>query len=521
MGTIDISLLHSRLRLSRGVAARDWLARVDAIQSDLVGTHLEPALAPFAMTDEVVCVRRIALPLRLSGAVTDWQASLQWSALIAGELQRILARNAPDEVLRFPHELAARQAFLADALGGRDERDWAWRQLGWLPAGTTASHRERLDAAIATGSAAAIVPLLRGLAGAGLLPALARVLDGAQSDRLLIDALAAMPDAAAAALMRWADEGGRVSGQEVEAVRPVPSTRTAPGAAFAALLRDLSEVRERRVWAVLAVVCCEPHRLRTGSVEAVAVAETWLSAAVAPSLHPQSSKAEFRGGPQSRSASEPGGSSRARAPGGPAEPSPTPRRQGGAAGMRASPAAHEMAEDRPSVVPGPVEGETGFGGLLFLLPLVAETGALDRMLAEPALTAWPLAAMLHRLALTLAPPLRATDPAALAFAGLPPDAAPPDAMLSNDWRRTPDAVAALGGAAALVLGELTARLPQWAGPALLQRVVQRFAVIAADPGWIEVRFRMVDVSVDLRRAALDLDPGFLPWLGIVLRYRYA
>jgi hypothetical protein len=28
------------------------------------------------------------------------------------------------------------------------------------------------------------------------------------------------------------------------------------------------------------------------------------------------------------------------------------------------------------------------------------------------------------------------------------------------------------------------------------------------------------VSTDIRRAALDLDPGFLPWLGVVIKFTY-
>jgi hypothetical protein len=28
------------------------------------------------------------------------------------------------------------------------------------------------------------------------------------------------------------------------------------------------------------------------------------------------------------------------------------------------------------------------------------------------------------------------------------------------------------------------------------------------------------VDLDIRRAGLDLDPGWVPWLGVVVRYRY-
>jgi hypothetical protein len=52
-------------------------------------------------------------------------------------------------------------------------------------------------------------------------------------------------------------------------------------------------------------------------------------------------------------------------------------------------------------------------------------------------------------------------------------------------------------------------------------VCSRPAQIVAEPGWIEARFSLDDVSLDIRRAGLDLDPQWVPWLGIVLRFVYA
>jgi hypothetical protein len=526
MGSIDVGVLYSRFRLPPGAAARDWLARIQAIRGDLVDTHLEPALAPFAMTDEVICVRQITLPLRLSAAVTDWQASLKWSVLIAEALKGILARNAPDEVLRFPHELAARAAFLADALTGRGERDWAWRQLTWLPAAGEGD-RNRFDAAVAAAAAAgaASVALLRGVAAAGMLQVLCRSLTNEQRDRVLIAALAAAPQTAAAALVRWLMEPSAAS--EGTPIRPTTLAATPPAPAFRAVVAETTDAEARRVWAALAVLCCEPHRLRAAPEEAGAIAAAWL----------RQVDASMRALPRREAASPAEGEHRAAVAGdaaptardanrGAALAAPPPlgeRHARRAASAAPDPYPQDEVEAPPVLARSPVEGETAFGGLLFLLPLVDTTGALDGLLADVALADWSLAASLHRLARVLLPPLHATDAAALAFAGMPPNAAPPDARVPGDWRRDPDAEAAraLAEAAARIAGELAARLPQWAGPALVQRVAERRAVIVADPGWIEVRMRLADVSVDLRRAALDLDPGFLPWLGIVVRIVYA
>ena len=41
-----------------------------------------------------------------------------------------------------------------------------------------------------------------------------------------------------------------------------------------------------------------------------------------------------------------------------------------------------------------------------------------------------------------------------------------------------------------------------------------------DHGWVELRLPLDAVSPDLRRAGLDLDPGWLPWLGAVVRFVY-
>ena len=161
------------------------------------------------------------------------------------------------------------------------------------------------------------------------------------------------------------------------------------------------------------------------------------------------------------------------------------------------------------------EGHTEYGGLLLLTPLLPISGALA-LLQDTQL--WPADALpqtLHALALRLWP-LAADDAAALAFCGLPPGAPPPAPLPLNALQES-----ALVEARRCVLRHLALRLPADETEArAIGRVVPRRARISADPGWIDVHFSLRDVSTELRRAALDLDPGFLPWLGLVLRYRY-
>ena len=52
------------------------------------------------------------------------------------------------------------------------------------------------------------------------------------------------------------------------------------------------------------------------------------------------------------------------------------------------------------------------------------------------------------------------------------------------------------------------------------RVAKRDAAVDRKPGWIEIHLSLADVDLDIRRAGLDIDPGWLPWLGRVVRFRY-
>jgi hypothetical protein len=53
------------------------------------------------------------------------------------------------------------------------------------------------------------------------------------------------------------------------------------------------------------------------------------------------------------------------------------------------------------------------------------------------------------------------------------------------------------------------------------QVAARTGSIVASPGWIEVHLDLGDVDIDVRRAGLDLDPGWVPWLGVVVIFVYA
>jgi hypothetical protein len=69
-------------------------------------------------------------------------------------------------------------------------------------------------------------------------------------------------------------------------------------------------------------------------------------------------------------------------------------------------------------------------------------------------------------------------------------------------------------------GPLTLPDASEAARQLVLPVLRRPGVVRAEPGWIEVHLPLAGVDPVVRRAGLDLDPGWVPWLGAVVRYVY-
>jgi len=160
--------------------------------------------------------------------------------------------------------------------------------------------------------------------------------------------------------------------------------------------------------------------------------------------------------------------------------------------------------------------ETEFAGLLFLLPLIDELAIIAEIGADPQLNQRPLRWWLNQLARRW---VSGDDPVVCTFCGL----------LPNDdwpWQEEPP----IDESERQVIEQWSQRLidclhkrlmwPPMADERLIDRVIRRHARIEAEPGWFVILFSLGQISTDIRRAALDLDPGYLPWLGVVVTFRY-
>jgi hypothetical protein len=172
---------------------------------------------------------------------------------------------------------------------------------------------------------------------------------------------------------------------------------------------------------------------------------------------------------------------------------------------------------------------TEFAGLPFLLHLIDRCGIPERV-AHSELADAGLVRTLYEIGTHILDRLLGTrmaaDPEDAALACLCGQV--PDTRWSADIASVELSAHARGlanGEAERLIAALRAALEpaELAGAPeeeLLAAVCRRRGRVVADPGWIDVQLQLAEVSTDVRRAGLDLDLGYLPWLGCVVRFLY-
>ena len=165
-------------------------------------------------------------------------------------------------------------------------------------------------------------------------------------------------------------------------------------------------------------------------------------------------------------------------------------------------------------------GCSEYGGLLFMLVLLIRSGIAEKIVGTDIVAKRSMRWFLHATALCLLP-VEQNDPAALAFCGLRPGDSLP---WKDDPGPTEEELRMLTHWRTEIVEKLAVSIykgkREKSAERVLQEVCRRRAEIIADPGWIEAIFSIRDVSTDIRRAGLDLDPGFIPWLGAVVKFYY-
>jgi len=563
---IVIGRLQVRWRTDAELRQADR-ARLDGLVRELCDGPLEGALTdiPGGQAAEV-CIRRVVVPPHHARwGTADAELLAGWAGAIG---RAVRATTGPGgDVVRFASRAHAQADLVVSVLAGDRERIWAWRLLGLWPAGdwTDAEAVGRTVAAAAAERPGALVAMAVAAARAARLGRFTEYLgpaalteftrrawrqaggtdrpraggpagpaDTAVTGRLaallrqrsqIVAAALALPAARLAAPAGPDDAAPAVSSRPPD--RPAPSAGPAPSARPGPLAESLAALAMLEVEPAMAA---HPAAWPAVAATACGLLPTTDDMPRPPSPTPTAGRPDPPRG-------APAGAGRGpRRPGeGPARrPDPPegetaragPLAEGDAAPLpdRAAARAGLLAEGGARPAPPGAGATTSWGGLLFLLPVVSELGIPASMTADPGDDSVGLRPVLHELGRQLlaraapdAKPPGAGDPALLAFCGLVPGSEPPGRPGTAATRRIGRAA---GAVAAALRERLTGPAPQRGDQALLLGVCRRHAVIHADPGWIDVDLRLDEVDVDVRRAGLDLDPGYLPWLGCVVRFRY-
>jgi hypothetical protein len=159
---------------------------------------------------------------------------------------------------------------------------------------------------------------------------------------------------------------------------------------------------------------------------------------------------------------------------------------------------------------------TSWAGLPFFLAAAEEAGIPELLYDDPALADRPLRWIMHALAQRLVP-LSEDDPAAFVLAGLHPSE-----LLPNENTPLPSLseLDSLHQHAARWSQVVARRLGRDDEQVATLELAQRQGVVEGEPGLLKVVLRLDEVDIEVRRAGLDIDPGWLPWLGAIVRYRY-
>ena len=510
---------------------------------------------------------RLALDLRRAGPGTEQQ----WADAVALALHEAMLSG---QALHYSSECDALADLVASAAVGRWDNEWAWRELG-LVDGVVSGPAARavlaacgrrpelaLPATITAIRRAGTGAVHRMLGSPGWLE-LARMVYQVHTARPAPAWLAAAPGGAAGpgaaggvttdSRPELVPPGGLVSagslappGRRASEVDACEIAGRIAHVADGELARSFRRARLRPAhgatlaWAVLAVAATEPALLLLPAAESAA---RQLAAALLPGVAPHWAAAGAvvaRNGMTRPSRDAMGTDSgrprlaapslapdaaltaEAVAPDRPAKPTGTDARPEGARPGppgAAGPSGAAAPSDEPDPSDEPRAGRPSeWAGLLHLYQTAAEADIPAAVLADDALSARPLAWVLHSIAGSLVPAAR-DDPALLAFAGLLPADEPPSLAWRPAGQPELDSIArhahrwlTVTALRLLANGDATAQTAE--------RLLHRSGIIFAERGWIDVQMPLNTVDIDIRRAGLDIDPGWIGWLGSVVRFCY-
>lgn len=473
---------------------------------------------------------RVDVQVRLDALRDDAGGGRLWADQIVAAVRAALAAGT---ALHFATHIDALADLVAECAVGRYEHAWAWRQAGLVSGDVAAAPLAAVLAAVAAHPQLALPAMARAAQVSGVA-AVHRLLGSSGwvgLARVVLAAHAAHADPSPAPLdaapEAVAANGAHPAASARAGGLAAAKARTVVQTSAVAQLLTRSRLRPDRetalAWAVLCVADAEPALLPRAVAASVIteVAERLAPAAQVPAAvpggaaeHEVAEHGMAEHGAADHDVADRGDPPQADEPQRHLQREAEPPPQ-----VRTAAASDDQRVDEASALASEESGApTAWGGLLFLLATAADADIPDALLTDDALASRPLAWVLHAIALDVVP-ADPDDPAALAFAGLCPGDEPP----SLTWRPATDVERERVSAHARRWAEVTAHRvdpTERDVTALVRSIARRRGRVIAERAWVDVELRLDEVDVPVRRAGLDVDPGWVPWLGSVVRFRY-
>lgn len=454
----------------------DELAQADgeALTAGLVGP------------EEWLLIRYLPLALRWRQDASDADIAAQWQQALRQALQRAAARPDSPDFIRYPQRRAALADLLYRSALGETTRQWAWHRMELIP-------RDGLSPTEVLGHGLRVLLTEPAL----IWPVLHGLIQGEPATASLSAVLRVLPQGDWLSLLRASPRSAGYALSIAAAELALPAEATTADATNL-LLEASDEVHSLLGWAESRSHFAARH---APVLSVLIAALAWPAAtltATQQTLRLRAVQAELRALL-------------------PATPARHPAAQDAQAGSTIPPTAR--AAELPPLPALPAAdathewSPTRWAGALFWLGRLPATGMLDWLAAQQAahIAAPSLALLLRSLGEALGIPPE--DPALRAFCG--------GEVPRNETNEATRALAAEWAAMQVVawstwLDEAATDLPA----PRLAAVCQRPGRLRFEAGWIELHLAMDQADTHIRRLGLDLDPGWLPWLGCVLRIVY-
>jgi hypothetical protein len=508
----DLHIERHRARYHLGKSRIRDRYRLDAIAGaifeDSPGTFLSDA--SWGEMEEV-CIRSLEVVVPVELGASDRVLAERWSVAIAAAIRRAVASQS-DSVIRYRSRRAAVLEMVSSICRDDRRREWAWRQIGLVPKGLASRAGEQVEDALLD-DPLQIVPVIAVLAEDGLLPRIDELFDSPAWWRLAQGAARA----AGATLPPGEDIARAVTPGVGELAQSIFLKSRIARAVTNFDSRALASDQGRGAVSALIVLEADPALFVLATGRALGVMSAIRGVLATPGF--------ARHVPDTPGRSTTTGDPRTTLEG----DRDTQKRQ---PGRQASTPDPEQPETLPDELASgdsefdklsasgatSVGSRTQWAGLLYLIHLVARLGIPEQVVNDETLGRRGLTWVLHQLALSLVP-VESPDPAALAFAGMAPGSNAPDEDFAPP---TPAEVDAVSSLRSMVVAELREALERRLDDEhlLVAGVTRRDAEIRGTAGWLDVHLKLDAVSMEVRRAGLDLDPGYVPWLGVVLRFLY-